>query len=359
MTSAISAISCLSTITATAWLPGTSACRKFELLSTEASKPGPAGTTFFDSQLGLSLRRWCPPVLGLAPNAEPAEYVERRRQLGAAEVTRRLLRAAAVADLLVDTGYQPAELGPAEQGGPAGLAAAAGARVHTVVRLERVAEELAATGAGPREFLTLYPGVLAGAASGAVAVKSIVAYRHGLDFDPARPGYAEVRRAADGWLGAAAGPGAGADPAAAQFRITSPVLLRFLLWSAIDLGLPIQIHTGFGDRDLDLHRCNPLLMTDFIRATASAGVPLMLLHCYPYHREAGYLAHIYPHVYCDVGLALNFTGARAHAILAESLELTPFAKTLYSSDAFGLPELHYLGAVVFRRALRGPCWLSG
>ena len=120
-----------------------------ELLSTEASEPGPAGTTFFDSQLGLSLRRWCPPVLGLAPNAEPAEYVARRRQLGAAEVTRLLLRAAAVADLLVDTGYQPAELGPAEQGGPAGLAAAAGARVHTVVRLERVAEELAATGAGP------------------------------------------------------------------------------------------------------------------------------------------------------------------------------------------------------------------
>ena len=323
-----------------------------ELLSTEASEPGPAGTTFFDSQLGLSLRRWCPPVLGLAPNAEPAEYVARRRQLGAAEVTRLLLRAAAVADLLFDTGYQPAELGPAELGSPAGLAAAAGARVHTVVRLERVAEELAATGAGPREFLTRYPGVLAGAASGAVAVKSIVAYRHGLDFDPARPGYAEVRRAADGWLGAAAGPAAGADPAAARYRITSPVLLRFLLWSAIDLGLPIQIHTGFGDRDLDLHRCNPLLLTDFIRATASAGVPLMLLHCYPYHREAGYLAHIYPHVYCDVGLALNFTGARAHAILAESLELTPFAKTLYASDAFGLPELHYLGAVVFRRALR-------
>ncbi len=81
-------------------------------------------------------------------------------------------------------------------------------------------------------------------------------------------------------------------------------------------------------------------------------MPLLLLHCYPFHREAGYLAQIYPHVYCDVGLALNFTGARAGAVLAESLELTPFGKMLYSSDAFGLPELHYLGEVVFRRALR-------
>ena len=42
-------------------------------------------------------------------------------------------------------------------------------------------------------------------------------------------------------------------------------------------------------------------------------------------------------------------GARSAAVLAESLELTPFGKMLYSSDAFGLPELHYLGAIGFRR----------
>ncbi|HKB31459.1 MAG TPA: amidohydrolase family protein [Streptosporangiaceae bacterium] len=343
--------------------------REFELLCTEASDPPPAGTTFFDSQLGLSLRRWCPPVLGLAPYADPAEYVRRRRELGAAEVNGRLLRAAAVGDFLVDTGYQPAELST-----PAALAAAAAARAHVVVRLEQVAEELAAGGAGAREFVTGYPAALAAAASAAVAVKSIVAYRYGLDFDPARPRDAEVSRAADGWLRAAADPATAADPVtaadrataegravAARYRIASPVLLRFLLWSAIDLGLPVQVHTGFGDRDLDLHRCNPLLMTNFIRATATAGVPLMLLHCYPYHREAGYLAQIYPHVYCDVGLALNFVGARARAVLAESLELTPFGKTLYSSDAFGLAELHYLGAVGFRRALRQVLgdWLRG
>ena len=272
----------------------------------------------------------------------------RRRELGAAEVIRRLLRAAAVTDFLVDTGYQPAELS-----GPAELASAAAARAHTVVRLERVAELFGAAGAGAGEFVTRYQDVLSEAASAAVAVKSIVAYRCGLDFDPARPGTAEARRAADGWLRAAEGAAPLGAAAARRYRITSPVLLRFLLWSAIDLGLPIQIHTGFGDRDLDLHRCNPLLLTDFIRMTEQAGVPLLLLHCYPFHREAGYLAQIYPHVYCDVGLALNFTGARAGAVLAESLELTPFGKMLYSSDAFGLPELHYLGSVIFRRALRG------
>ena len=37
--------------------------------------------------------------------------------------------------------------------------------------------------------------------------------------------------------------------------------------------------------------------------------------------------------------------------IAEALELAPFGKFLYSSDAFGLPELHYLGAALFRSAL--------
>jgi len=76
----------------------------------------------------------------------------------------------------------------------------------------------------------------------------------------------------------------------------------------------------------------------------------MLLHCYPFHRQAGYLAQVFPHVYLDVGLAVNYVGARAAAVVAEALELAPFHKVLYSSDAFGLPELHYLGAALFRRA---------
>ncbi len=310
----------------------------FELLITESSDPAPAGTSFFDTQLGLILRRWCPPVLGLGAHAAPRDYLSRRRELGAAEVNRRFLRAAGVTDFLVDTGFQPGQLTSLAE-----LATAADARVHTVVRLEQVAADVAASGTGAGEFAGRYPEALARAAAGAVAVKSIAAYRHGLHLDAQRPGRAEVTRAAAVWLKE--------TPAGHQPRLRSPVLLRFLLWTAIDLGLPVQIHSGFGDRDLVLHLSNPTLLTGFIRAVQPAGVPVVLLHCYPYHREAGYLAQIYPHVYCDVGLALNFTGARAHAVLAEGLELAPFGKMLYSSDAFGLPELHYLGAVVFRRAL--------
>ena len=106
-----------------------------------------------------------------------------------------------------------------------------------------------------------------------------------------------------------------------------------------------------GDTDLRLHRADPSLMHDFMLATQSAGTSIMLLHCYPHHRQAAILSLIFPHVYMDVGEALNYVGARARVVLAEALEVTPFHKMLYSSDAFGLAELHYLGAAGFRRDL--------
>ncbi len=138
--------------------------------------------------------------------------------------------------------------------------------------------------------------------------------------------------------------------ATGRVRVEDPVLLRHLLWTGLDLGLPLQLHTGFGDPDADLRRCDPLLLRGFLQRTEPAGVPVMLLHCYPYHRGAGYLAQAYPHVYLDVGLAINYTGARAAAVVAESLELAPFGKLLFSSDAWGPAELHYLGALLWRRA---------
>ena len=69
------------------------------------------------------------------------------------------------------------------------------------------------------------------------------------------------------------------------------------------------------------------------------------------HRQAAYLANVFPHVVMDVSLAVNHVGPRAAAVLAETLELAPFGSVLYGSDGFALPELHHLGAVQFRRAL--------
>jgi uncharacterized protein len=80
-------------------------------------------------------------------------------------------------------------------------------------------------------------------------------------------------------------------------------------------------------------------------------VPVMLLHNYPFHRNAGYLAQVFGHVFVDVGLAVHNVGRRADAVVAELLELAPFGKVLFSTDAFGLAELYVVSTALFRRAL--------
>ncbi|SIL69990.1 protein fluG [Mycobacteroides abscessus subsp. abscessus] len=134
-------------------------------------------------------------------------------------------------------------------------------------------------------------------------------------------------------------------------RLDDETIIRFGLWCAVDEQIPIQFHIGFGDPDIELDKCNPVLLTQFLHLTRTLGSNIMLLHCYPYHREAGYLAHAFPHVYCDIGLAINYVGARSQNLIAESLELAPFDKILFSTDAWGLPELYYLGSLLFKRGL--------
>jgi predicted TIM-barrel fold metal-dependent hydrolase len=311
----------------------------FESLLTEAPGPPAPGTTMFDSQLGFAVRRWCAPVLDLEPFVPAGEYLRRRAELGFAEVNRRLLTAAGAAMWLIDTGFQASRLTTPEQ-----LTAASDTPARQIIRLESIAEQVFLNGTTAAGFADSFADALYSATTAvqAVGYKSIVAYRFGLDFDPGRPSAAEVTAAA-GRLSRALD----ADPGAA--RVADQVLLRHLIWTAVDTGLPVQFHVGFGDPDVRLHRSNPSLLHEFLLATEAIGTPIMLLHCYPFQREAGYLANVFSHVYMDVGAILNHVGARSAAVLAEALELTPFHKMLYSSDAFGLPELHYLGATGFRR----------
>jgi predicted TIM-barrel fold metal-dependent hydrolase len=322
---------------------------RFERFLTESHDRPPAGTTAFDTPLGLALLRWCPPVLGLPPFPSPELYVERRTDLGPDEANGRFLRAAALSDLLVDTGFLPEAATTVPE-----MAGLAGAPVFEVVRLETIAEEVAASGAEAGRFPQAFGEALERAANSAVALKSVVAYRGGFGFDPAAPTENEVVRAADRWL--SQGP---------PYRITDPILLRHCLWVGAELGaqrgLPLQIHAGYGDPDLTLHLANPVLLTAWIRHVAGLGTTLTLLHCYPYHREAAYLAAMFPHVYLDVGLAINAAGPGAQHVLAEAMEVAPFPKLLYASDGFGLSELHFLGAALFRRGLEGVLggWIEG
>ncbi|MDX6358767.1 MAG: uncharacterized protein QOH37_1821, partial [Nocardioidaceae bacterium] len=115
--------------------------RLFEGLMNEAPGPSLLGTTVFDSMLGLAVRRHCAPLLDLEPLVPAEAYLARRAELGGAEVSARLMAATGIEVLLVDTG-----IGPAELTAPDALAALCGGTAHEIVRLERVAEEVLATG---------------------------------------------------------------------------------------------------------------------------------------------------------------------------------------------------------------------
>jgi predicted TIM-barrel fold metal-dependent hydrolase len=311
----------------------------FESLASESDWPAPLGQTHLDSQAGIAIRAVCAPALDLPRHIDAATYLRRRAELGVDEVNRRLLRATGIRAYFVETGYRGSEvLTPQE------IADVADAEARTVIRLERVAEELAETGVSANSFIRSYTEALAAVAADAVAVKTIIAYRYGLDFDPSRPSPREIAAAAAEWLYDCEQRG--------SVRLDHPVLLRAVLWVGVDLGKPIQFHVGYGDSDIVMHRCDPSKMTGFLRATRGSGVQVMLLHCYPYQREAGYLAHVYPHVWLDTGAAINYTGPNSLAVVRESLEVAPFGKVLFSTDAFGLPELYLCGARLWRRALR-------
>jgi len=296
--------------------------------NTEPLAPFDSG---FDTQVGFAVRAHCAPLLGLPAHAEADEYWRRRAELDPVELAGRMLRGAGVSDWLVDTGFAAGVADPAQ------VAALSGGRAHEIVRLESVAEQAAAACGSGADYADTFERLLHERAATAVGTKSVLAYRGGFAGELSEPGPAEVAAAAQRWIDAGG------------TRLTDRVLLRFGLYAALRLGKPLQLHVGFGDRDCDLHTTNPLYLLDFLRA--GGDTPVVLLHCYPYEREAGYLAQAFNHVHLDAGLATNFLGARSAALLARLLELAPFRKILYSSDGFGPPELHYLGAELWRRGL--------
>ncbi|WP_430393223.1 amidohydrolase [Actinacidiphila reveromycinica] len=286
----------------------------------EARLPGTAapGTTLFDSPSGFALRRWCPPLLGLEPHCPPARYLARRRELGAYESARRLLRGAGIRAYVLDTG-EPGDLTP-----PKDLAATAGAPVVETVRLEPLAQQVADTSGTVGSFLANLAEAVHGAALGAAGFSCAGddAARHGGDARP--PGPVEVRQAAVAWLSARA----------VGERPDHPVLLRHLRWHAVATGLPLLLRyrpAGEG----------PAAAGDFLRATAGLGAEVVLLPAEPHEAAAADLAAALPHVY--VGVGRDPAGV---------LGRTPFGKVLYASGVSGLPELAVSAAKGFLAELR-------
>jgi uncharacterized protein len=254
-------------------------------------------------------------------SCEPTERAVYQRRLATdpAEYASAMLRAAGAELILVDDGYPPADVGTSWQE----LGELADCPSRPVLRIERVAEEAAG------DALDAVRAAVSEARSlGYAALKTIAAYRGGLDLNALGPSMRSDRLEGvgirDALLAALEANEASGDP------------------------LPVQVHTGFGDSDLFMPRASPGYLKPLIerfRATS-----FVLLHCYPFVREAGWLAHVYANVYFDLSLTIPHVSRPAVA-LAEALELAPVSKLLDASDAARTPELYLLAAVWWRDAL--------
>ncbi|MFQ5894672.1 MAG: amidohydrolase family protein [Nitrospinota bacterium] len=254
---------------------------------------------------------------------------------------RDLAEKAGVISLLFDHRFPPDAPGLGE------LPEAFGRPAYGALRIESLAEDLLPEGSAFEGFLARFlDGLAAYKARGGVALKSIIAYRSGLDVG--RPTRLEAIGAYESLR-----KGAGAGQAG-RLRIAEKNLLDFLLWEALhaarELTLPFQLHTGFGDADIHLPLANPALLRPIFEEEGLRELPIVLLHAgYPHVREAGFLVATYGNAFVDISLATPLLGGHLPRVLEELFALAPFSKVLYGSDGHTLPEMHWLGAVWARR----------
>jgi hypothetical protein len=252
-------------------------------------------------------------------DATEAAVYEHRIATDPAEYASALLHATNTEVLLVDDGYPPAGEGTSwdELGELAGCAAL------PILRIERVAEESGVDGVRGE--------VAAARANGYVGLKTILAYRGGLDLDSAP-------------LGGSSEPRERIEGAAVREALVAALEAN----EATGDPLPLQVHAGFGDSDLFLPRVQPGYLKPLIERFRET--PFVLLHCYPFVRQAGWLAHVYGNVFFDLSLTIPHVAQPDEAV-REALELAPVSKLLYASDAARTPELYFLAAKWWRETL--------
>nr|XP_004497994.1 protein fluG-like [Cicer arietinum] len=216
--------------------------------------------------------------------------------------------------------------------------------IHRLVRVERLAEKILNEGLPDGSLWTLdsftsaFLSKLESVAGEIVGLKSIAAYYFGLEINTnvtkkeAEEGLQQVLAV---W-----------KPVLVANKNLIDYIFLLSLEFAQSHDLPMQIHTGFGDRGLNLRMSNPLYLHNVLEDKKFAKCRIVLLHTsYPFSKEASYLASLYSQVYLDFGLAIPKLSV--HGMISsvkDLLEQAPLNKVMFSTDAYAFPELFYLGA---------------
>jgi uncharacterized protein len=242
-----------------------------------------------------------------------------------------------VKGLFADAGIGGMLLDPAGAGGMLDVrrySALAGVPVWQLARIEPLLDELIGAGQGARDIVRAVTEFLTAAASNGVAgFKTVLAYRTGLAVDP------------DATLEAADRSLDPALPVRRRGKALRDLVFRHMLAVTADLGLPIQIHTGYGDSEIRLAESNPLLLDEVLRTPEGEAATVVLIHgSFPWHDQAAYLASVRPNLYVEMSLSPIFSPATTADRLLRLLDTAPAGRLLAGTDGHGQPETHWFAA---------------
>jgi uncharacterized protein len=288
-------------------------------------------------------QRWATRELAAFLGCEPTEraVAQARSSVGdEGEYVKRLFASEGVQGLVIDTGYPqpPVDMTLFRQRVPTTL--------YPVYRIEPPIKAL--LDARIEDFPTFVNRFEEGIRraireEGYIAVKSIIAYRTGLDLDlvhePDEMGARGLAMALN-------------EP---NRMMASKVLRDHLIFRVLrlcrELGVSFHVHTGVGDPDIVLARCNPALLNETLKQPQYRETRVVLIHCYPYVEEASWMASALPNVWMDLSEGVPFAVVATDRIYETALDLAPFNRIFFGSDAFSGPEQTWLAAKVSKQAL--------
>ncbi|CAJ1968861.1 unnamed protein product [Sphenostylis stenocarpa] len=296
------------------------------------------------AQTSLSFKRGLRDVAELYGTEVSLEGVEEYRRVSGLEaITSTCFKAAKVSAILIDDGIEMDKKNEIE------WHKTFAPFVGRILRTERVAEQILEQ-LKKDQCLAGFLSITVTVAKEIYALKSIVAYYGGLEIN-----LNVTKTDAEESLRQVLING--------EFELWNLVDYLFLqsLEFALSYDLPMQIHTGFGDRLLDLRKSNPLHFRSVLEDKRYAKCRFVFLHAsHPFSKDASYLASIYSQVYLDFGLAIpKLSTPGMISALKDLLNLAPLKKVMFSSDGHTFPESFYIGAknsreVVFS-VLRDAC----
>lgn len=251
---------------------------------------------------------------------------------------RRLFADVGLVAMLLDPGPHPLERGVED------YAALTGAPIGQLLRLESVIDPLLHRGASADEVAAeVETAISRAAAAGYAGTKTVLAYRTGLAVDPGVT-LADARRSVLDTVD---------QPVRRRAKELRDLLFRRAVAQCGELGLPVQVHTGFGDSELRLGDGEPIGLDPVLRTPEVSRGRVVLIHAgYPWHEQVAYLAAVRASVWAEFSLVNLVSPVTTADRLMRLIDLAPTSRVLVGSDGHGVPETHWFALGVLRDAWR-------